>query len=83
MRPGEGSLQICCYLKEVAVLLGIPASRVYELASRRELKVVRIGRSLRFRRRDIEAYIDSQELQGEPAPGVPSLPPPVGALESR
>ena len=43
-------------------------SRVYELAGRRELKVVRIGRSLRFRRRDIEAYIDSQVEQPFPEP---------------
>jgi excisionase family DNA binding protein len=47
-------------VKEASTMLGVPARRVYELASRRELKAVRIGRSVRFRRRDIDAYIEER-----------------------
>jgi excisionase family DNA binding protein len=53
-------------VKQVTVLLQIPVRRVYELASRRELKVVRIGRSLRCQRSDIDAYIENHVEQPFP-----------------
>ncbi len=47
-------------VKEASTMLGVPARRVYELAGRRELRAARIGRSVRFRRRDIDAYIEER-----------------------
>jgi len=39
---------------EVAVLLALPKSTVYELARRGELPSARLGRTVRFLRDDIE-----------------------------
>ena len=39
---------------EVAVLLALPKSTVYELARRGELPCARLGRTVRFLRDDIE-----------------------------
>ncbi len=39
---------------EVALLLGLPKSTVYELARRGELPCARLGRTVRFLRDDIE-----------------------------
>lgn len=42
---------------EVATMLGLPRSTVYELARRGELPCARLGRTLRFVREDIEARL--------------------------
>lgn len=45
----------------VAELLGVPISFVYEKASRGELPAHRVGRYLRFRVSEIEAWLDEQQ----------------------
>jgi excisionase family DNA binding protein len=46
---------------EVAVMLGVPKAYVYELARRRELPAVQVGRKYRrFRRPDVERYIQQR-----------------------
>lgn len=40
--------------REVAEMLGLPLSTVYELARRRELPSSRLGRAVRFLREDVE-----------------------------
>ncbi len=45
---------------EVATLLGLPKSTVYELARRGELPCARLGRTIRFVRDDIEARLRSR-----------------------
>lgn len=42
---------------EVAALLGMPKSTVYDLARRGELPCARLGRTLRFVRDDVEARL--------------------------
>jgi excisionase family DNA binding protein len=42
---------------EVATLLGLPKSTVYELARRGELPCARLGRTIRFVRHEIEARL--------------------------
>lgn len=42
---------------EVATLLGLPRSTVYELARRGELPSARLGRTVRFVRSEIEARL--------------------------
>lgn len=42
---------------EVAEVLGLPKSTVYELARRGELPAARLGRAVRFVRDDIEARL--------------------------
>lgn len=42
---------------EVAVMLALPKSTVYELARRGELPCARLGRTVRFLRDDVEARL--------------------------
>jgi excisionase family DNA binding protein len=42
---------------EVAILLSLPKSTVYELARRGELPCARLGRTIRFLRGEIEARL--------------------------
>jgi len=42
---------------QVAELLGMPVSTVYELARRRELPSARLGRTVRFVRDEVEARL--------------------------
>lgn len=60
--PGPGDRLLTA--DEVAELLAIPRSSVYEYARRRvgQLPSISIGRHRRFIRRDVEAWID--ELRG-------------------
>jgi excisionase family DNA binding protein len=46
---------------EVAELLGVSARYVLELARRGEIAHVRIGRSVRFRRESVEAFVIERE----------------------
>lgn len=43
--------------REVAEMLSLPLSTVYELARRRELPSARLGRAVRFVRDDVEARL--------------------------
>jgi len=42
---------------EVAIVLALPKSTVYELARRGELPCARLGRTVRFLRDDVEARL--------------------------
>ncbi len=46
---------------EVAEILGVAVSTVYQWAYERRVRTVKLGRSLRFRQSDIEAFIKSCE----------------------
>lgn len=50
--------------EEVAEILGTSASFVYALMRRGELPVVRLGRSVRVRPEDLEAFINNCVDQG-------------------
>ena len=47
-------------INEVAHILGIGRTSVYELVAKGELPVVRIGRSVRIRLLDLETWVDGR-----------------------
>jgi excisionase family DNA binding protein len=49
-------------LKEVADLLRVSARTVQRLLSGGELSAVRVGRSIRFERDDVEQFIQSRKV---------------------
>lgn len=58
---------------EVAELLGVPVSWVYEQSRRRRIPTVTLGRYRRYRREAIEAWVDEIEATGEsPSSGHPT-----------
>jgi excisionase family DNA binding protein len=50
---------------EVATILHVHPNRVYELASRRAIPIVRVGRLLRFHVAALQSWIESGGTQGE------------------
>lgn len=61
-RHDPGTLPSLLTIDEVADFLRISNTSVYRLVGRRELPVCRVGRSLRFDRRDLEAYLAAQRV---------------------
>lgn len=53
---------------EVATILRVHPNRVYELASRRAIPAVRVGRLLRFHLAALQEWIESGGTQGEDCP---------------
>jgi len=53
---------------EVATILRVHPNRVYELASRRAIPAVRVGRLLRFHLAALQEWIESGGTQGEERP---------------
>jgi excisionase family DNA binding protein len=47
-------------LPQVAEMLQVKPPRIYEMVADRRLRAVKVGRLLRFRPQDVEAYIDRQ-----------------------
>ncbi len=53
---------------DVAGLLGVKPSTVYELTRAGRLPAVKVGRAIRFLRADLEAWLDRQRTHHETAP---------------
>ena len=53
-------------VKEAGRLLGIKQTKVYDLLHKRELPVVKIGRSTRIELAAIQAFIDRQRIGNKP-----------------
>lgn len=51
---------------EVAELLGVPKTWIYEMSRKGEIPTVTLGRYRRFRREAIEAWIEGQETNNNP-----------------
>lgn len=62
--------------EEVLAYLQVNLRTVYRLIKAGKIPAVRVGRQWRFRKRDIDAWLDSQRLRGgrsaTPAPAAPS-----------
>src|SRR3989337_1427494 len=59
--------------EEVLEYLQVNLRSVYRLIKAGKIPAVRVGRQRRFRKRDIDAWLDSQRTQaGNPAPRAPS-----------
>ena len=58
--PNEGREALLLRPIQVAEMLGLSRSKVFELMAARELPVVRIGRATRVVRHELERWIDDQ-----------------------
>jgi excisionase family DNA binding protein len=66
---------------EVLEYLHVNLRTVYRLIKAGKIPAVRVGRQWRFRKRDIDAWLDNQRPRGtaKPAPAPPAPPAPVAA----
>ena len=62
--------------EEVLEYLQVNLRTVYRLIKARKIPAVRVGRQWRFRKRDIDAWLDSQRTHPVPAAHQSSLPKP-------
>src|SRR6476659_10312833 len=62
--------------EEVLEYLQVNLRTVYRLIKAGKIPAVRVGRQWRFRKRDIDAWLDSQRPRGgaRPAPATPARP---------
>ena len=56
-RHDPGSIPSLLTIEEVAEFLRVSKTSVYRLVERRELPFHRVGRTLRFTRKDLETYL--------------------------
>jgi len=64
MKSGRRNEHELLTAKEVAVHLRMPVSTVYHLVKTKDLPAIQIGRTLRFRAREIEALLHGKEGKG-------------------
>ena len=71
--------------EEVLEYLQVNLRTVYRLIKANKIPAVRVGRQWRFRRRDIDAWLDSQRthLPGSPIPAAAPPPPATKAARHR
>lgn len=61
-RHDPGSISPLLTIDEVAKFLRISKTSVYRLVERRELPFCRVGRTLRFTRKDLETYLAARRV---------------------
>ena len=61
--------------EEVLEYLQVNLRTVYRLIKAGKIPAVRVGRQWRFRKRDIDAWLDSQRLRGSARAASPAIPP--------
>lgn len=61
--------------EEVLEYLQVNLRTVYRLIKAGKIPAVRVGRQWRFRKRDIDAWLDSQRTQGGGGAGAPAVAP--------
>ena len=71
--------------EEVLEYLQVNLRTVYRLIKAGKIPAVRVGRQWRFRKRDIDAWLDSQRPRGGSRPAVPAAPvrPSTGTTRPR
>jgi len=65
--------------EEVLAYLQVNLRTVYRLIDAGKLPAVRVGRQWRFRRRDIDAWLDEQQQASPAVPAAPAAARPAGA----
>ena len=60
--------------EEVLEYLQVNLRTVYRLIKAGKIPAVRVGRQWRFRKRDIDAWLDTQRPRGDRSPATPSTP---------
>jgi excisionase family DNA binding protein len=68
--------------EEVLEYLQVNLRTVYRLIKAGKIPAVRVGRQWRFRKRDIDAWLDSQRPRGGPRQAAPALAAPKAATGS-
>ena len=68
---------------EVLEYLQVNLRTVYRLIKAGKIPAVRVGRQWRFRKRDIDAWLDSQRQRGTPAPASPPPTPATPSVRKR
>ena len=68
--------------EEVLEYLQVNLRTVYRLIKAGKIPAVRVGRQWRFRKRDIDAWLDSQRSRAT-HPGVPAAPPTTDTRDGR
>ena len=66
-RHDLGSFPSLLTIEEVAEILRLSKTSVYRLVERRELPFCRVGRNLRFTRKDLEAYLEARRVSSAPS----------------
>ena len=76
MLPGEGQVspEVLLNVKEVADFLRVNVTTVYAWAQRGQLPAIKLGRSWRFRRSDLETWLDRNRRDHQPRDRAPSDP---------
>jgi excisionase family DNA binding protein len=69
--------------EEVLEYLQVNLRTVYRLIKAGKIPAVRVGRQWRFRKRDIDAWLDSQRPRGVPRPAQPTAVPRAGTAGTR
>ena len=71
--------------EEVLEYIQVNLRTVYRLIKAGKIPAVRVGRQWRFRKRDIDAWLDSQRPRGgsRPAPTAPARPAAAGSARPR
>jgi excisionase family DNA binding protein len=69
--------------EEVLEYLQVNLRTVYRLIKAGKIPAVRVGRQWRFRKRDIDAWLDSQRPRGAPRPPQPTAVPRPGTAGTR
>ena len=71
--------------EEVLEYLQVNLRTVYRLIKAGKIPAVRVGRQWRFRKRDIDAWLDSQRPRGgsRPSPATPARPAAAGSTRPR
>ena len=68
--------------EEVLAYLQVNLRTVYRLIKAGKIPAVRVGRQWRFRKRDIDAWLDSQRPRGGSRPAAPAAPARPAAARS-
>ena len=68
--------------EEVLEYLQVNLRTVYRLIKAGKIPAVRVGRQWRFRKRDIDAWLDSQRPRGAARPAATTMSPPQGPVPS-
>ena len=63
--PLQSESPLLLDVQDAAALLGVTPKHLYDLAARREVPHVRIGRYVRFRREGLIAWIEASEIAPE------------------
>jgi excisionase family DNA binding protein len=69
--------------EEVLEYLQVNLRTVYRLIKAGKIPAVRVGRQWRFRKRDIDAWLDTQRPRPDRATGLPPTPPAVRGARKR